>query len=224
VSFGDRRFRVGPKLVGDRSILQVRQLWHALARARASGVRAVFADMHHVALFRFAWITSLTAAMLAVIGMVAVAQDVTGPALKAVYVYNFAKFTEWPAETPAGEPFVMCVHGDDAVGDALERAVLGRMLSARRIVVTRVTAADPKQGCRILYLSNTTAARAGQVIAELRDLPVLTISDIEGFIGVGGITEFFFEHGALRFRIDLGAAKRARLQISSKLLIIAAPK
>jgi hypothetical protein len=61
----------------------------------------------------------------------ALAQEVTAPALKAAFIYNFVKFTEWPVVLPASEPFVICVIGDAAVGDALERAVKGRDLSGR---------------------------------------------------------------------------------------------
>ena len=156
-------------------------------------------------------------------GVPAAAQDVTEPALKAAFIYNFAKFTGWPGEIPSAEPFVMCVLGDAAVGDALERAIVGRVLTGRRLVMSRVVATGPKQPCQILYVSGVSVAQAGQVIAELRDIPVLTISDVDGFTGVGGIAQFFFEHGQLRFRIHLESAKRARLQISSRLLIMARP-
>ena len=62
------------------------------------------------------------------------------------------------------------------------------------------------------------------VVAELREAPVLTISNIDGFASAGGMTQFFFEHGQLRFRIHLESAKRAGLQISSRLLIMARPQ
>jgi len=169
----------------------------------------------------FAFITWAIVTLLLLIRVVVLAQDVTESALKAAFIYNFAKFTEWPGDVPAAGPFVMCVLGDAAVGDALERAVIGRVLTGRRIVASRVVAVDAKRGCHILYVSGVSAAQAGLVVADLRDVPVLTISDVEGFTGVGGIAQFFFEHGQLRFRIQLESAKRARLQISSRLLIMA---
>jgi len=149
------------------------------------------------------------------------AQDVTEPALKAAFIYNFAKFTEWPSGLmPAGQPLVMCVLGDAAVGDALERAVKGRELAGRSMTVWRVTPADPQRVCHVLYVSHVTASQATQAVAGVRDLPVLTIGDGEGFSELGGIAQFFFEHGQLRFTVDLACAKRARLQISSRLLIL----
>jgi hypothetical protein len=156
-------------------------------------------------------------------GRVALAQDVTEPALKAAFIYNFARFTAWPSDLPATDSFVICVLGDAAIADALERAVAGRQLMDRPITITPVTPATPKRICRVLYVSGVPVRQAADVIAELRDTPVLTISNLDGFVSAGGMTQFFFEHGQLRFRIHLESAKRAGLQISSRLLVMARP-
>jgi len=168
-----------------------------------------------------AHITSATIAVFLMLGALAAAQDVTEPNLKAAFIYHFAKFTEWPVQVlPADEPFVICVLGDAAVEDALERTVKGRVLAAHGIVVSHVTEAFPR-ACHVLYLSGLTIAKATPLIAGLRDAPVLTLSDIDGFTTMGGIAQFFFEHGQLRFKVDRDSAKRARLQISSRLLQLA---
>ena len=171
-------------------------------------------------------ITRGTIAILLLMGPLASAQDVTEPALKAAFIYNFAKFTEWPAEVMprTAEPFVMCVLGDAAVGDALERLVKGRSLAGHSVAVSHVAPGGAQGLCHILYVSGVTATQAGQLVARHRDVPVLTISDVEGFTDVGGIAQFFFEQGQLRFTIQAGSAKRAHLQISSNLLALAKRK
>ena len=140
--------------------------------------------------------------------------------MKAVH-YNFAKFPYWPEDVPAAEPILMCVLGDGAVADALLQAVTGRTIGRHPIVTSGVVAVGSTRACHVLYVSGIPASQAGQLVAGLRDVPVLTLSDVEGFTNVGGIAQFFFEHGRLRFKIRLDAAKRARLIISSKLLILA---
>ncbi len=147
----------------------------------------------------------------------------TEPALKAAFIYNFAKFTEWPADVmTAGRPMVLCVLGDAAIGEALERAVSGRNLAGHSIGVLQSARDErPRDECHLLYVSGVTAGQAAQVVAELRDAPVLTISDIDGFTRAGGIAQFFFEHGRLRFGVHLESARRARLRISSRLLALA---
>ena len=97
---------------------------------------------------RFARITRATIAVLLLMRVLASAQDVTEPALKAAFIYNFAKFTEWPADVvPAAEPFVMCVLGDAAVGDALERAVKARVLGGHSMAVSHVAPARAAARC-----------------------------------------------------------------------------
>ena len=162
--------------------------------------------------------------MLLLCHPVAVAQDVTEPALKAAFIYNFARFTTWPADAPAGDSFTICVLNDPAVAAALERAVVGKSLTDRPVAVAVVATGAPKRACRVLYVAGLPVAQVSAVVSELRDLPVLTISSIDGFASSGGMTQFFFEHGQLRFRIHLETAKRAGLQISSRLLIMARPQ
>jgi hypothetical protein len=168
--------------------------------------------------------TIATLAMVLLCRTVATAQDVTEPALKAAFIYNFARFTTWPAEAPAGDHFVICVLNDSAVAEALQRAVAGRSLTDRPIMVTPVAPSAPKRGCRVLYMAGLPVNQVAAVVSELREAPVLTISSIDGFAAAGGMTQFFFEHGQLRFRIHLETAKRAGLQISSRLLIMARPQ
>lgn len=151
---------------------------------------------------------------------VAFAQDVTESALKAAFVYNFVKFTEWPEPFPASDPFVICVLNDPAVGEALERVVKGREFAGRRVTVSH-QASGAKEACRVLYVSGMTASQGTQLLAGLRDAPVLTISDLVWFRQAGGMAQFFFERGQLRFNIGLEAVKRSRLQMSSRLLALA---
>jgi hypothetical protein len=169
--------------------------------------------------------TRITLAVVLLIGALASAQDVTEPALKAAFIYNFAKFTEWPFDAlPAASPLVMCVVGDAAVGDALERSVEGRVLSNHVMSVSSGPVGGSQRVCHVLYVSGMTLDRAAQLIAGVRNVPVLTISDIEGFTELGGMVRFFFEQGRLRFGIHLESAKRARLQVSSRLLALARPQ
>ena len=135
--------------------------------------------------------------LLLLMPLPAAAQDVTEPALKAAFIYNFAKFTEWPTEVmpPAG-PLVLCVLGDAAIGDALERVVRGRTLAGHSIGVSQAdSAGPPREGCHVLYVSGVTASRAATLVAGLRDAPVLTISDLRGFTELGGVAQFYFKAG-----------------------------
>jgi YfiR/HmsC-like len=150
------------------------------------------------------------------------AQDVTEPALKAAFIYNFAKFTDWPADAvPATAQFNACVLGDPALGDALERAMVGRHLAGRQIGVSRVRLGAAMRSCHLLYISGLTWTQIEALTASLRGAPILTISDLDDFTRVG-VVQMFVESGKMRFNFNLDVARQARLQLSSKLLVLAA--
>ena len=181
--------------------------------------------MRRLRLRGFGRVAAAAIAALLLVQVPASAQVVTEPALKAAYIYNFAKFTEWPAgAVPPGQPLKMCVIGDQAVVDELARLVKNRELAGRKMAVSRLPLTGSPETCHILYVSGVSADQAAHAVAGLADAPVLTLSDVEGFTAHGGIAQFFFERGRLRFDVDIPAVKRARLQISSRLLAMAKKK
>jgi len=153
----------------------------------------------------------------------AIGQDVTEASLKAAFIHNFVKFTEWPRDVlPPAAPLVACVLGDPAFGDVLSNYVKGHPVDGHDIVVSRVTleAAMPRS-CHLLFVSGITAKQAAQVLVALNGAPVLTLSDVEQFARVGGMAQLYVEDGRIRFRVNLDNTKRSRLQFSSRLLALA---
>jgi hypothetical protein len=150
-------------------------------------------------------------------------QDVTELSLKAAFIHNFLKFTEWPIDVlPAAAPLVACVLGNAPLGDVLGNYVSDRNIGGHAVVVSQVavTAAIPRL-CHVLYVSGITTSQAAQVAASLNGASVLTLSDVDGFAQVGGVAQLYVEGGRIRFRINLDTARRDRLQFSSKLLALA---
>jgi hypothetical protein len=159
-------------------------------------------------------------AALLLAALPAAAQSVSAPALKAAFLYNFAKFAEWPVDAQANGPIAICVLGDGAVADALDITVQGKTIDGREVAVVR---AKPNglHACHLLYVSGLDQNRSQQIIDELKSAPVMTVSDRDRFAESGGVAAFFVEAGKMRFAINTDAAQRARLRISSRLLNLA---
>jgi hypothetical protein len=148
------------------------------------------------------------------------AQSAPEPTLKAAFLYNFAKFAEWPADAAPADPLMICVLGDPAIADALDETVKGRTIDGRKVAVSRVKP-DGLRACHVLYLAGLDAKAANQIVDELKNAPVLTVSDREQFAQSGGIAGLFVEQGRMRFAINVEAAQRCRVRISSRLLSLA---
>ncbi|MFB3149051.1 MAG: YfiR family protein [Alphaproteobacteria bacterium] len=139
--------------------------------------------------------------------------------IKAAFLYNFAKFTVWPAETfaDAKAPLRLCVLGDDPFHGAL--AVLeGRTVKNRPIVAGRLSSRDPLGQCHLLFVSASEHGRLGTILKSLRGMPVLVVGDTPGFARSGGIIRLEIVGNKVRFEINVGAAQHAKLKIDSRLL------
>jgi hypothetical protein len=143
--------------------------------------------------------------------------------VKAAFLYSFTKFVEWPEPSlgPAEAPFAFCALGAGPLGGTLEAAVRGKRVRGRPAVVRRPADLADLGGCRILFVGGSQAGRVPEILAALRDRPVLTVGDHEGFVGAGGMVELFLRDRRVQFRVDQGAADDARLAISAKLLGLA---
>jgi hypothetical protein len=143
--------------------------------------------------------------------------------VKAGFVYNFVKFVEWPSEafrSPA-EPYGICVLGEDRFSGSLEGTVAGREVAGRPIVVRHVSAVKQVKGCHVLYISSAGSKRIPPLPADVTAPGVLTIGESDDSAAHGAVINLKLAAGRIRFDINVGAAERSRLRISSQLLKLA---
>jgi hypothetical protein len=140
--------------------------------------------------------------------------------VKAAFLYNFAKFVEWPPQafkTPQ-DPIAICVLEPNPFGTALAELIRGKSIDGRPIVFRIVQEAEEAGACQILFVSASAEKRFRSLEGNLRPAGVLTVGEAPGFAADGGVLNFKLDAGRVRFEINLDAARRAQLNISSKLL------
>lgn len=140
--------------------------------------------------------------------------------IKAVFLFNFAQFAEWPAHAFAGPraPLIIGVLGDDPFGPYLDDLVKGEKVGERPLAIRRYQKARDVTGCHILFISRSAAGELGEIIPQLKGNCALTISDADNFTRHGGMVRLVTENGKIRLRINVEAAKACGLTISSKIL------
>lgn len=153
-------------------------------------------------------------------GAAAQATPMSDTAVKAAFLYNFAKFTEWHAGG-LGAPMVLCVIDDPALANALKDTVRDKRIDGRDLQVVQLTNDQPLRSCAIVFVPASETRQALAALQSVETLPVLTVSDGKGFARTGGIIELFVEDGRLRFAINTDAAERAGVRLSSRLLGLA---
>ena len=140
--------------------------------------------------------------------------------VKAVFLFNFSQFVDWPASAFPDDrsPLVVGVLGQDPFGAALDEAVRGETVNGRPLSIRRYERIEDVDACHILFIERTQQEQLDQILESLRDRSCLTVSDAEGFAAAGGIIQFVTIDNRIRLQINLDAAKLANLTISSKLL------
>jgi len=148
------------------------------------------------------------------------AQEANEYEVKAAFLYNFARFVEWPdnvSPDPNG-PLVIAILGRDPFGGEIDRAIEGKTVNGRRLVIKRFSSLETYEQCHILFVSSSERGNLPRILAAVRTSSVLTVSETDRFAQIGGIINFITIENRIRFEINRAAAARVGLKISSKLL------
>ena len=151
------------------------------------------------------------------------AQKTSDAQVEAAYIYNFAKFIEWPARkfSSANAPIRFCVLNDFAFQPFLERTVNGKSISGHPLEVVVVRDASEGAQCHVLFINSAQERQVRRAFELLRSSSVLTVGETDTFVEDGGVINFFLQNDQVQFRINNRAAKEAGLYLSSRLLSVA---
>jgi hypothetical protein len=152
-------------------------------------------------------------------GGAAAEQSVSAPELKAAFILNFVKFTEWPAVIDG--PVTICVLGDAGIGEALAGLVRGRTLEAHAVVVRNLPSDSAVRGCHVIYVNAQASLRLGPILEQAAAACALTVSDAPRFAEGGGMIGLFVDKGRMKFAVNVDAVSRSKLRVSSRVLSLA---
>lgn len=148
--------------------------------------------------------------------------------VKAAYLYNFAKFVEWPDNAFENEkaPLVIGVLGDDPFGRILDNTAKDKHVAEHPVKIRRFrwNKQEDRAGlknCHILFISGSEQNRLAKILTALKERPVLVVSDIHNFARDGGMVGFVLEKGRIAFEINREVLEKAKLKASSRLLKLA---
>ena len=181
--------------------------------------------MKHAAQWRNLWVG--TALLLSLLGLQAIAaaeaRVISEYEVKAAFLHKFALFVEWPGSAfqKESDPFVIGILGQDPFGPHLAKAIAGKLVENRPIVLRSYRTVDEVKDCHLLYVSPSERPNLRRIMAGLNGRNVLTVGDMPGFAEQGGVINLVQSEQKIKFHINPDAARRAGLTISSQLLQMA---
>lgn len=143
--------------------------------------------------------------------------------VKAVYLFNFTQFVEWPPSAFQDDdaPLIVGVLGEDPFGTYLEEVIDGEQINGRALSIRRYEREEEVREGHVLFINLTDPDQIARTLERLKGRRILTVSDYDGFLEAGGMIQFISANDNLQFQINPEAASAADLKISSKLLRVA---
>jgi YfiR/HmsC-like len=170
-------------------------------------------------------LAAVTVSAVALLGATAAGQrsHAGEEAIKAAFLYNFTKFIEWPESAFPGSsaPFDVCVFASEGFTREIRAVMYREQVRGRPVTVTVPGPGDALTACHVIYFGGGETERARKHLPPLRNTPVLTVGEGEGFLKQGGVIAFLLVNDRVRFDISKRGADGAGLIVSSKLLRVA---
>lgn len=139
--------------------------------------------------------------------------------VKAAFLYNFAKYVQWP---PSPRPtLVIGVLGKDPFGPHLDEVMNGQSVQGKTIVIRRFARIEDVSGSDILFVCASERRNLKAVFTALQRLPVLTVADMDQFAELGGMINLTNEENHVRFEMNPDAIQGAGLKAGSQLYRLA---
>ena len=142
--------------------------------------------------------------------------------VKAAYIFNFAKFIEWPADYIENDTIYLCVYKNDPFGIILEKTMIGRKANGKDWKIKRISNLNLAEKCHFLIVSGIKQHEAMQVLKCIGNKPIVTIGDeLNNFCNIGGVINFLPQFSERQFEINKDVANDIGIKISPKLLLLA---
>jgi len=143
--------------------------------------------------------------------------------IKAAWLFNFARFVEWPTNsfTNHSSPLIVGVVGKDPFGKELDKAFVGRTVRSRPFLLRRNVSEADLATCHLVYVCSSERRKLRELLEKARGAAVLTVGEGEEFLDQGGIISFVIKDNAVRFGINVRPAQQAGLKLDANLLKVA---
>lgn len=159
----------------------------------------------------------------AVFGFQSIPNGDTNARLKSVFIYNFTRYIDWPADYKSGD-FVINMYGNNAaMFTELNNMAKTKTVGAQKIVIRNTTSLDGIGKCNILYVTPDVTTPISDILGRIKGKATLLVTEQPGFAKKGSAINFVVVENRQKFELNQTNAEKNNLKVSSSLLALAIP-
>ncbi|WP_083631322.1 YfiR family protein [Labilibacter marinus] len=136
---------------------------------------------------------------------------------KALFMFNFAKYIEWPTSSNQTE-FVIGIYGNDDITPELKKLAAARKINSKSIVVVNVKNPSEAANANIFYIPSSKSGDIEKVTSFFKGKSTLIVTDKNGLCSKGASINYVTQDGKMKFEISKTNITKHNLKVDSKLI------
>ncbi|MCW3102377.1 MAG: hypothetical protein JWO09_817 [Bacteroidetes bacterium] len=144
-----------------------------------------------------------------------------GARIKAIYIYNFTKYIEWPAEYKEGN-FVIGVYGTSIpLLNELNKMAASKTVGSQKMEIKNLTSAAEAAQCHIVYILADNSSQLADVVGKIKGKSTLIVTDKAGMAKLGAGINFSVVENKQKIELNRANIEKYKLKVASTLVEMA---
>ncbi len=136
---------------------------------------------------------------------------------KALFMFNFAKYIEWPTHSSQDE-FIIGIYGNDDIVPELKKLANSKKVNNRSIIVKSVKSPSEVANAQLFFIPESKSDKIEEVTSFFKGKSTLIISDKKGACSNGSAINYILQEGKLKYEICRKNIEYHKLKVDQKLI------
>jgi hypothetical protein len=143
--------------------------------------------------------------------------------IKAIYIYNFTKYIEWPQDYKTGNFIVGVLGSNSSLLGELNKMASAKTVGSQKFEIKNIASAAEATNCHIVYILNDKSTQLADVVVKVKGKSALIVTDKEGLASKGAAINFVIVENKQKIELNKSNIERYKLKVAEQLVSMAVP-
>lgn len=141
--------------------------------------------------------------------------------IKAIYIYNFTKYIEWPTTYREGNFVIAIVGSNSALLNELSKMANSKTVGSQKFEIRNISSCNITDKYNIVYVSSENSGQLTDVINKVKGKSTLIVTDKPGLAKQGSGINFFIDGSKQKIELNKANIEKYKLKVASTLVEMA---
>ncbi len=141
--------------------------------------------------------------------------------IKAIYIYNFTKYIEWPQDYKQGNFIVGVLGNNTLLINELNKMATTKTVGVQKFEIKNISSASEAIDCHIVYIESDNSAQLPDVLGKVKNKSALIVTDKSGLVAKGAAISFVIIDNKQKIELNKGNIEKYKLKVADQLVSMA---